>query len=103
MSCKQTYLIPSATIRAEHRNRMHHSPCRARCGFALVSTLSLMILLTVIAVGMLTLSSITSAKSVKRLMIVGNKWLSGPVKVRTEACTDVINEDKIQEMRMLVE
>jgi len=44
-----------------------------------------------------------TAKSVKRLMIVGNKWLSGPVRVRTEACSDVINEDKLQEMRMLVE
>ena len=44
-----------------------------------------------------------TAKSVKRLIIVGNKWLSGPVQVRVKACMDVNNEDKKQEIRMLVE
>jgi len=44
-----------------------------------------------------------TAKSVKRLLIAGNKWLSGPVRVRAEACSDVTNEGEIQEMRMLVE
>jgi hypothetical protein len=63
MSCKQTYLISSVIIRAQHWNRMHNRHCRARCGFALVSTLSLMILLTVIAVGMLAISSITLRSS----------------------------------------
>jgi hypothetical protein len=33
------------------------------------------------------------AKSVKGLVITGNKSVSGKVNVRTEACTDVINEN----------
>ena len=39
------------------------------------------------------------ARSVKGLVITGNKAVSGAVKVRTEACTDVINENNSSNVR----
>jgi len=50
--------MPGEIIHSQHRNGMPCRPGCARNGFALVITLSLMILLTVLAVGLLSLSSI---------------------------------------------
>ena len=56
MTHKRTGLIPTETTHLQGRNGMTRWRCR---GFTLVVTLSLMILLTVIAVGLLTLSSVS--------------------------------------------
>ena len=59
MTRKWPGLMPGETLHSQHRNGM----ARSRRGFTLVITLSLMILLTVIAVGMLALSAITFRSS----------------------------------------
>ncbi|MEI7927791.1 MAG: hypothetical protein WCH40_04515, partial [Verrucomicrobiales bacterium] len=54
MSLKRTSLMPTEITHSQRRNGRSHNR-----GFALVVTLSLMILLTIIAVGLLTLSSVS--------------------------------------------
>jgi type II secretory pathway pseudopilin PulG len=63
ITLKRTGLLPGETIHSQRRNGMPRWSGRACSGFTLVVTLSLMILLTVIAVGLLTLSSISLRSS----------------------------------------
>ena len=59
MTRKLTCLMPGEGIHSQQRNGMPKRPRRSRRGFALVITLSLMVLLTLLVVGLLSLSEVS--------------------------------------------